>query len=69
VRSKVNVSTKTLRKWKEDTRVGGTLTGWVTTAGRCNAKFRKPQINIRGKTTYTASLAREKDSTRPLNTI
>jgi hypothetical protein len=39
----------------------------VTTAGRYIAKFRKP--HIRGRTTYAASLAREKDNTRPLNKI
>jgi hypothetical protein len=38
-----------------------------TTAGRYNMKFRKPHIG--GRTTYTASLAREKDSTKPLNKI
>jgi hypothetical protein len=65
VRSKGNVSTMTLRKWKEDIRVGGLLTWWVTTAGRYIAKFRKP--HIRG--TPTASQAREKDSTRPPNKI
>jgi hypothetical protein len=65
VRSKENVTTKTLRKWKEDTRVGGMLISWVTTDGRYIVKFRKP--HIRGRATYAASPAREKDSTRPLN--
>jgi hypothetical protein len=36
VRSKENISTKTWRKWKEDTRVGGML------SGRYTANFRKP---------------------------
>jgi hypothetical protein len=36
VRSKENISTKTWRKWKEDTRVGGML------SGRYIANFRKP---------------------------
>jgi hypothetical protein len=67
VRSKENVSNKTLRKWKEDTRVGGMLTWWVRTAGRYIAKFRKPHIS--GTATYAALPAREKDSTRPLNKI
>jgi hypothetical protein len=67
MRSKENVSTKTLRKWKKGTRVGGMLTLWVTTAGRYIAKFRK--THIRGTATYAASPARENDSTRPLNKI
>jgi hypothetical protein len=45
VRSKENVSTKTLRKWKEDTRVGWMLTWCVTTAGRYIAKFRTPHMS------------------------
>jgi hypothetical protein len=60
VRSKENVSTKTLTKWKEDTRVGGMLTWWVTTAEHIT-KSRKP--HIRGRATYAASSATEKDST------
>jgi hypothetical protein len=67
VRSKDNVSTKTLRKWKEDTRVTGMLTWWVATAGQYIAKFRKP--HVRGSATYASSPAREKDSTRSLNKI
>jgi low temperature requirement protein LtrA len=67
VRSKENVSTKTLRKWKEDTRVSRMLTSWVTTAGRYIMKFQKP--HIRGRATYAALPARKKDSTRPLNKI
>jgi hypothetical protein len=67
VRSKENVSIKTLRKLKADTRVGGMLNWWVTTAGRYIAKFRKP--HVRGRATYAASPAKEKDSTRPLNKI
>jgi hypothetical protein len=67
VRSKENVSTKTLRKWKEDSRVSGMLTWWVTTAGSYNAKFREP--HIRGRAKYAVSLAREKDSTRISNKI
>jgi hypothetical protein len=67
VKSEENVSAKALRKWNEDTRVGGILTRWVTTAGRCIAKFRKPYI--RGTATYAASPERENDSTRPLNNI
>jgi hypothetical protein len=55
---KGNVSTKTLRKWKEDARVGGMLTWWVTNADRYTAKFRKP--HVRGRETYTASPAKEK---------
>jgi hypothetical protein len=66
VRNK-NISTKTLTKLKEDTRVGGMLTWWVTTAGNYIAKFWKP--HIRGRSKYAASPAREKDSTRPLNKI
>jgi hypothetical protein len=56
-----------LRKSKEDTRVGGMLTCWVATAGRYVAKFWK--LHIRGRATYAASPAREKDSARPLNKI
>jgi hypothetical protein len=65
VSSKENVSTKTLRKWKEDARVGGMLTRWVTTGGPYIAKFRKP--HIRGTATNAASPAREKKNTRPVN--
>jgi hypothetical protein len=61
VRSKENVSTKTLRKWKEDTRVGGMLTWWVTTAGCYIAKFREP--HIRGTAKYATLPATEKDIT------
>jgi hypothetical protein len=67
VRSRENVTTQTLRKWKEGTKVGGLLISWVTTAGLYLAKFRKP--HIRGRAKYAASLAREKGSTRPLNKI
>jgi hypothetical protein len=67
MRNKENVYTNTLRKCKEDISVGGMLTCWVTTAGRYIVKFRKP--HIRGRATYAASPAREKDSTRPLNKI
>jgi hypothetical protein len=38
-----------------------------STAGCYNMKFRKPHIG--GRATYTASMAREKDSTKPLNKI
>jgi hypothetical protein len=58
VRRKENVSTKTLRKWKEDTRVGGMLTWWVTAVGCFIAKFREPHIG--GRATYAASPARER---------
>jgi hypothetical protein len=44
VRSKENFSTKTLRKWNEDTRVSGMLTWWVTADGFYIAKFRKSHI-------------------------
>jgi hypothetical protein len=67
VRSKENVSTNTLRKWKEDTGVGGMLTWCVTAAGRYIAKFQK--LHIRGRATYAASPEREKDSTGPFNKI
>jgi hypothetical protein len=67
VRSKENVSTKTLRKWKEDTRVGEMLTWRVTIAGCYIAKCRKPHII--GRAPNAASSAREKDNTRPLNKI
>jgi hypothetical protein len=40
---------------------------WNVDAGRYIAKFRKP--HIRGRATYTATPARKKDSTRPLNKI
>jgi hypothetical protein len=62
VRNKENISTNRLRKWKEDTLVGGMLT-----AGRYIAKFWKP--HIRGTATYAASPAREKDSIRQSNKI
>jgi hypothetical protein len=64
---KENISTKPLRKWKEDTRVSGMLKRWVRTAGRHITKFWK--THIRGTPTYTASPATEKDSTKPVNNI
>jgi hypothetical protein len=67
VRSKKKITIKTLSKWKEDTRAGGMLTRWVTTAGCYIEQFRK--THIRGRATLAASLARENDSTRPLNKI
>jgi hypothetical protein len=67
VRSKENVSTKTLRKWKKDSQADGMLTCWMNTAGCYIVKFQKP--HIRGTATYAASPAREKDSTRQLNKI
>jgi hypothetical protein len=56
-----------IKEQKENTMVGGMLTRWVTTSGCYIVKFWKP--HIRGRATYAALPAREKDSTRPLNKI
>jgi hypothetical protein len=43
------------------------LTQWVTAAGQYITKLLKP--HIRGRATYAALLAREKDSTRTPNKV